>query len=169
MAIRREELQSYHNKDHWFQIKPVDQHTEVQVWLFIEFSVKLISNTCVGLCVSLYYVMRFLCKTTSLWWHTTFLKMLHTVGIFYTKMQSCPETAELNGNLLPSIKGIYSLENIFHNYYLAEDTIFLISIWIIFISQNDVLRPLLTFYFKPKVFLLFFFNFKCSSLDHYKK
>ena len=31
VAVRREELQAYHNKDHWFQIKPVNEHTEVQV------------------------------------------------------------------------------------------------------------------------------------------
>ncbi|XP_014283177.1 ras GTPase-activating protein 3 [Halyomorpha halys] len=30
VAVKREDLQIYHNKDHWFQIKPVNQHTEVQ-------------------------------------------------------------------------------------------------------------------------------------------
>ncbi|KAK9504508.1 hypothetical protein O3M35_010825 [Rhynocoris fuscipes] len=30
VAVKREDLQTYHNKDHWFQIKPVTQHTEVQ-------------------------------------------------------------------------------------------------------------------------------------------
>uniref|UniRef100_A0A023F326 Putative ras gtpase-activating protein n=1 Tax=Triatoma infestans TaxID=30076 RepID=A0A023F326_TRIIF len=39
VAIKREDLQTYHNKDHWFQIKPVTQHTEVQgkVHLDIKF------------------------------------------------------------------------------------------------------------------------------------
>ncbi|KAL1132148.1 hypothetical protein AAG570_010105, partial [Ranatra chinensis] len=36
VAVRREELQAYHNKDYWFQIKPVDQHTEVQGKVHLE-------------------------------------------------------------------------------------------------------------------------------------
>jgi len=31
VAIKREDLNSYHNKDHWFQIRPVDADSEVQV------------------------------------------------------------------------------------------------------------------------------------------
>lgn len=30
MAIKREELNSYHNKDYWFEIRPVDADSEVQ-------------------------------------------------------------------------------------------------------------------------------------------
>lgn len=39
VAIKREDLPAYNNKDHWFQIKPVNQHTEVQgkVHLDIKF------------------------------------------------------------------------------------------------------------------------------------
>lgn len=31
VAIKREDLQTYHNKDNWFPIKPVNANTEVQV------------------------------------------------------------------------------------------------------------------------------------------
>ena len=31
VAIKREDLSSYHNKDHWFPIHPVDADSEVQV------------------------------------------------------------------------------------------------------------------------------------------
>lgn len=32
VAVKREDLQTYHNKDHWFPIKAVNPNTEVQVW-----------------------------------------------------------------------------------------------------------------------------------------
>ena len=45
VAIKREDLQIYHNKDHWFQVKPVNQHTEVQVFINLIIYLHIVTNT----------------------------------------------------------------------------------------------------------------------------
>lgn len=32
VAIKREDLNAFHNKDHWFPIRPITLDSEVQVW-----------------------------------------------------------------------------------------------------------------------------------------
>jgi len=43
VAIKREDLHTYHNKDHWFPILPVDADSEVQVMCMLYFTLNVLN------------------------------------------------------------------------------------------------------------------------------
>lgn len=44
VAVKREELHTYHNKDHWFPILPVDADSEVQVCIVASLFFDLVEH-----------------------------------------------------------------------------------------------------------------------------
>lgn len=55
VAVKRDDLNTYHNKDHWFLIRPVDADSEVQVisnfadivleaWELIVYCIRILVN-----------------------------------------------------------------------------------------------------------------------------